>query len=86
MGEFLARKEDVRKAILELNAEGTQQRKRKTLVRQKYHNLGLKYVWHIDGHDKLKPSAFSGHGCTDGFLKKLVRLEVTSSSKIPEII
>ena len=91
MGEFektkiLVRKEDVRKAILELNAEGVQQRKRRKLVRRKYRNPGPNYVWHIDDHDKLKPFGFSVHGCIDGFSRKLIWLEVTSSNKVPEII
>ena len=86
MGEFektkiLVRKEDVRKAILELNAEGVQQRKRRKLVRRKYRNPGPNYVWHIDDHDKLKPFGFSVHGCIDGFSRKLIWLEVTSSNK-----
>ena len=74
---IFVRKEDVRKAILELNAPGVQQRKRRKLVN---------YVWHIDGHDKLKPFGFSVYGCIDGFSRKLIWLEVTSSNKVPEII
>ena len=72
---ILVRKEDARKTILELNAEGVQQRKKGKLLRRKYRNPGPNYVWHIDGHDKLKPFGFSFHGCIDGFIRKLIWLE-----------
>ena len=85
--KILIRKEDVRKAILELKVEGVQQRKRRKLVRWKYRSPSLSYhIWHIDGHDKLKPFGFSVYGCINGFSRKLIWLEVTSSNKVPEII
>ena len=84
--KILVRKEDVRKTILELNAEGVQQRKRRKLVKQKYRNPGPNYVWQLEGHDKLKFFGFSVHGCIDGFSRKLIWLEVTSSNKVLEII
>ena len=71
---ILVGKEDVRKTILELKAEGIQQRKRKKLDR------------HIDGHDDLKLFGFSVPECIDGLSRKLKQLEVTSSNKVPEII
>ena len=74
--KIFVRKEEVRKAILELNAEGVQQMKRRKLVRRKYRNPGPNYLWHIDGHYNLKPFGFSVHGCIDGFSRKLW-LEVT---------
>ena len=46
----------------ELNVEGVQQRKRKKLVRRKFRSLGPNYVWHLDGHNKLKPFDFLVHG------------------------
>ena len=84
--KILVRQEDVRKISFELIAEGVQHRKRKKLVRQKYRNPGLSHVWHIDGHDKLKPFDFSVFKCIDGFSRKRNWLEVTSSNKVPEII
>ena len=84
--KILVRKKDVGKAILELNAEGVQQRKRRKFVSRIYGNLGPNYVWHIDGHDKLKPFDFSVHGCIDGFSRKLIWLEVTSVNTVSEII
>ena len=84
--KIFLRKENIRKAILELDAEGVQQRKIRKLVRWKYRNLGPNYVWHIDGFDKLKRFGFSVHGCIDGFSRKLIWVEVRSSNKVPEII
>ena len=31
-----------------------------------YLTQGPRYLWHIDGYDKLKPYGFSIHGCIDG--------------------
>ena len=72
--KILVGKQDVRKTILELKAEVVQQRKRRKLVRR------------IDDHDKLKNFSFSVHERIDGFSRKLLWLEVTSSNKVLEII
>ena len=74
------------KTILELNTEGVQQRKRRKLIRWKYPNPGTNYIWHIDGHNKLKPFGFLVNGSIDRFSRKLIWLEVISSNKVPEII
>ena len=42
--------------------------------------------WHIDGHDKLKLFGFSLHGCIDGFSRRLIWLEVSSSNKKAEVL
>ena len=52
---------------------------------RKYFSAGPNYSWHIDGHGKLKPFGFLLHGCIDGFSRRLIWLEVSSSNKIPEI-
>ena len=44
------------------------------------------FVWHIDGHDKLKPYGISIHGCIDGYSRRIIWLEVAASNKIPELI
>lgn len=43
-------------------------------------------MWHIDGHDKLKPFGFSIHGCIDGFSRRLLWLEVASTNINAEVI
>ena len=49
------RREDARKMVCDKNPKGVQVRKRRRLRRRKYTSPGPNFVWHIDGHDKLKP-------------------------------
>ena len=57
--------EDVRKMVCDKDPEGVQVRTRRRLRRRKYTSPGPNFVWHIDGHDKLKPYGFSIHGDID---------------------
>ena len=82
----VARREDIRLAILAADPVGVEFRKRKRLRRRKYFSSGLNSVWHLDGHDKLKPYGFSIHGCIDGFSRRIIWLDVSSSNKKPELI
>ena len=43
-------------------------------------------MWHMDGNDKLKPYGFSIHGCIDGYSRKLLWLEVSSTNKDPSVV
>ena len=47
---------------------------------------GPKFVCYTDGHDKLKPYDFSIHGCINGFSRRMLWLEVSTSNKMPEIL
>ena len=80
------RQEDVRRAILQYDLDGVSRKKRRNLRRRKYFSAGPNYPWHIDGHDKIKPFGFSLHGCIDGFSRRLIWLEVSSSNKKAEIL
>ena len=80
------RREDVRRAILHYDPDEVSRRKRRKQRQRKYFSAGPNYSWHIDGHDKLKPFGSSLHGCIDGFLRRLIWLEVSSSNKKQEII
>ena len=80
------RQDDVSRAILQYDPDGVSRRQRRKLRRRKYFIAGPNYFWHIDGHDKLKLFGFSLHGCIDGFSRRLIWLEVSSSNKKPEII
>ena len=80
------RREDARKMVCDKNPEGVQVRKRRRLRRRKYTSPGPNFVWHIDGHDKLKPYGFSIHGGIDGFSRRVLWLEVSTSNKMPEVI
>ena len=66
--------------------EGVQLRKRRRLRRRKYTSPGPNFVWHIDGHDKLKPHGFSIHSGIDGFSRHVLWLEVSTSNKMAEVI
>ena len=72
--------------IKTIDPEGVNRRRRRRLHRRSYVTQGPNYVWHIDGHDKLKPFGFSIHGCIDGFSRKLMWLEVGTTNKMPEVI
>jgi len=82
----LARREDIRLAILAADPLGVELRRRKRLRRRRYFSPGPNSVWHLDGHDKLKPYGFSIHGCIDGFSRRIIWLDVSSSNKKPELV
>lgn len=80
------RRSSVMEILRELDPEGVMSRKKKRLRRRLYSVPGPDYLWHIDGHDKLKPFGFSIHGCIDGFSRRLIWLEVGPTNKQPEVI
>ena len=80
------KREMVRKCLLKLDPEGVDSRRNRRLRRRAYSSLGPNHIWHIDGHDKLKPFGFSVHGCIDGFSRRLIWLEVGPTNKNPEVI
>ena len=75
-------KEDVRKALLILDPEEVEKRKRKFIKRRVYESCPMN-TFHIDGNDKLKRSGFPIHGCIDGFSRKLMWLVVSTSNNDP---
>jgi len=83
---LVCRKEDVRKELKNIDPDGVAYRKRRRLQRRKYQSPGPNYVWHIDGHNKLKPFGFSIHGCIDGYSRKLIWLEVGTTNKMLKVI
>ena len=66
--------------LRELDPDGVESRKKKRLRRRAYSTKGPNYIWHIDGHDKLKLFGFSIHGCIDGFSRRLIWLEVNATN------
>ena len=79
-------REDVRKMVCDKDPEGVQLRKRRHLRRRKYTSPGPNIVSHIDGYNKLKPYGFSIHSGIDGFSRRTLWLEVSTSNRMPEII
>ena len=80
------RREDVRLGLRELDPENVDRRQRRRLRRRKYHQPGPNYIWHIDGHDKLKPCGISIHRCIDGYGRGIIWVEVAAINKMPELI
>ena len=79
--------DDVRQIVKQLDPpDSVKLRKHRRLHRRRYVADSPNFVWHLDGHDKLKPFRFSIHGCIDGFSQYLICLEVASSNKKPELI
>ena len=69
-------RETVRHALRIIDPERVFQRQRNRLKRREYRSKGPKFLWHIDGYDKLKPFGFCIHGCIDGFSRRIMWLEV----------
>ena len=83
---LVVRRETVREMLVEFDPIGVETRREKKLRRRVYSGNGPNFIWHIDGHDKLKPYGFSIHGCIDGFSRRLIWLEVGPTNKKPEVI
>ena len=83
---IIVKRSRVMMLLRELDPEGVDCRKNKRLRRRAYHTKGPNFIWHIDGHDKLKPFGFSIHACIDGYSRRLIWLEVCPSNKNPEVI
>lgn len=69
-----------------LDPDGIERRSRYRLKRRIYTVKGPNFIWHMDGHDRLNRFGFSIHGAIDGFSKKVIWLEVSSSNKNPHVI
>ena len=76
----------VQKALKIIDPEGCARRSRHRLKRRKYINRGPNDVWHVDENDKLKSFGFYIHGAIDGFSRKMLWLNVSSTNKDPEIV
>ena len=50
------------------------------------HNQVLTLFGIFDGHDELKPYGFSIDGGINGFSRRVLWLEVSTSNKMPEVI
>lgn len=86
MKGIIVKRARVMTLLKELDPHGVESRRKKRLRRRAYHAKGPNFVWHTDGHDKLKPFGFSVHGCIDGFSRRLLWLEVGPTNKNPEVI
>lgn len=56
------------------------------LKRRLYEVSGHNFSWHVDGFDKLKEYGFAISGCVDGFSRKVIWLQVSTTNNKPEVI
>lgn len=80
------RRNDVMLIMRHADPLGTRSRRSRRLHRRTYESSGPDHVWHIDGHDKLKPYGLCIHGCIDGFSRKVLWLKASPSNNDPIII
>ena len=59
MKGIIVKRARVMTLLRELDPDGVESRQKKRLRRRAYHAKGPNFVWHTDGHDKLKPFGFS---------------------------
>lgn len=83
---LVVKKEDVRLALLVLDAAGVKVRQSRRLSRRKYFSKGPNWIWHFDSYDKLKPFGLCISGCVDGFSRKTIWLKVSHTSSDPRVI
>ena len=81
-----ADKETVRLILKSLDPVGVNTRKRRKLTRREYHSFGPNHTWHIDGYDKLKPFGVAIQGAIDGYSRRILWFNLSSSNNNPKII
>lgn len=69
-----------------IDPNGVAVRRAHRLKRRIYVSKGPNYLWHTDGHDKLKKFGFAIHGCIYGYSRRIIWLEVLSSNNNPSVI
>ena len=83
---YITNKETVRLCMKNLNESHVALRQCRRLQRRQYTSPGPDHMWHISGCDKLKPYGFTIHGAIDGFTRKIIWLNVSSSNNNPAYI
>ena len=83
---YITNKETVRLCLKNLEESHVALRQCWRLQRQQYISPGPDHMWHIEGYDKLKSYGFAIHGAIDGFSRKIIWLNVSSSNNNPAYI
>lgn len=68
---LIAKQKTILNILNEVDQEGIEARSRYRLKRRVYKVPGPNFLWHVDGHDKLKKFGFAIYGRIDGFSKKV---------------
>ena len=79
-------KEAVRLALLEVDPQGVDGRRGKSINRRDCYTDGPGDVYHIDGNDKLKKWGFAIHSGIDGFSRKILWLVVATTNNDPHVV
>lgn len=79
-------RETMRTILKIFDPDSVERRLKRKLKRKKYHCKGPKYIWYIDGYNKLKPFGFCIHGAIDGCSHRILWLDVGSSNNNPHIL
>ena len=70
--------------MINLDPVGIDARQRRALRRRLYYDKSPNKVCHLDGYDKFKLFGFEVHGCTDGYSRWVLWLNILRSNKDPE--
>ena len=81
---YITNKETVRLCLKNLDESQVALQQYRRLERRQYISPGPDHMWHIYGYDKLKPYGFAFHGAIDGFSRKIIWLNVSSSNNNPD--
>ena len=79
-------RDTVMRLLKEIDPVGVEQRRARRLRRRIYRCPGPNAIWHIDGYDKLAPFGFGISGCIDGYSRRIIYLQVSSSNHDPSLI
>ena len=74
------------KTLLKVDPGGFELRPRNIIRRRVYETKGRFYVFHIDGHDKLKKLGFALHGGIDGFSRNILWHKVSTTNNDPLVM
>lgn len=73
-------------AVRLLDPEGVELRKKRRLVRRRYHAKGPNNIWHIDSYDKLQAYGIGINAAIDGFSRKVIWAHAFVTNSDPRVI
>ena len=83
---LVVKQKTVLEFLREVDPAGVERRCRYRLARREYYAPGPNWIYHVDGHDKLKRYGFAVYGGMDGFSRKIVWLYIATTNNNPEVI
>lgn len=79
-----------RETVLDLqrlaDPDGVAARRKKRFIRRRYVVPGPNFLWHLDGYDKMKPFGFAIHGAIDGYSRRILWLNVSTTNNNPRVV